>query len=386
MLRISRTVSLRNTCGATFAIVTTKHGVEVLLHFQIATLEYLLTGYLNPSAALPDSSSSFPKPSTPQLQIFEDHDSENIDPSTLDTFSKSSIKSPNTLDSDPSSMNSLRAAHFVLSKATSSLPRNTSKSLAPVAGVKRKASTIDQGQLSLPLSERPIKALRASPKPTTTAPAGRSPVKSKGIGILSRRKVSAKPFTRVDPPSFGAKNGLPFSIDAAISGTLSDNKPKQPKVVAALLDSISSGGPFEIYEDTEDQHEGILMEHKSNLMDYSCSILDISDDESRAAAKDDRGKENVPPLEDLNTSIRSIPTSRNDMMSDDSRAPLSDLNASDYYAPECDASSFFIVPDEGSVDSDKDESNLPDKEAAAVTPIEEIPELEWTQNVNEVAA
>ena len=111
-------------------------------------------------------------------------------------------------------MKSFKAAHFVLSKATSGLPLNTSASLAPVAGVKRKASTIDQGQSSLPRSERPIKALRASPKPTITAPAGRSPVKSKGSGILSRRRVSAKPFARVDPPSLAAKNGLPFSIDA----------------------------------------------------------------------------------------------------------------------------------------------------------------------------
>lgn len=336
----------------------------------------------NKQNALSTSSPSL-KSSASQLQIFNDYDSENIDPSIFNKSSYPSSKSSNTtFDSDPSSMKSFKAAHFVLSKATSTAPINAS--LAPAAGLKRKASTLDQAPSLPPLSERPIKALRTTPQPSIPAPAGRSPIKSKGPGILSRRRVSAKPFTRVDPPSFGA-TGLPFSLDAALAGTIPDYKPKQPKVVATLLDSKPKRWSFKIHEDTEDQEKTILMEH-------STSTLDISGDESRAARKDDRGKENIPPVADLNAPVRS--TSRNDMMSDDTRAPLADLNAKDYYAQGCDESSFFTVPAEGSMDSDKEQSNqsnIYDKESsnicnndAAIT--NQFPEPESAKVVNEVTA
>ena len=281
-------------------------------------------------------------------------------------------------------MKSFKAAHFVLSKATAVHPTNAS--LAPAAGLKRKASTLDQGQSLPPLSDRPIKALRSTPKPSAPAPAGRSPIKSRGSGILSRRRVSAKPFTRIDPPTFGAsENGLPFSLDAALSGTLPGYKPKQPKVLATLLDSKPKRWSFKIHEDTEAQED-------HNIMEHNWSTLDISGDESRAARKDDRGKENIPPVDNLNAPVR--PASRNDMMSDDSRAPLADLNVKDYYAEGCDESSFFAVPAEGSTDSDKEQSNqsnIHDKESSnvyanvdAITG--QFSEPESAKVLNEVAA
>lgn len=316
------------------------------------------------SSALSTSSSL--KSSASQPQIFNDHDSENIDPSIVNKPDFTSSKSSNTtLNSDPSSMKSFKAAHFVLSKATSLHPTNAS--LAPAAGLKRKASTLDQAQSLPSLSDRPIKALRSTPQPTIPPPAGRSPVKAKGSGILSRRRVSAKPFTRIDPPSFSAtKNGLPFSLDTALSGTLPDYKPKQPKVIATLLDSKPKRWSFKIHEDTED-FKSTLMRHSQNIIQDSTMNLDISDDESRAARKDDRGKENIPPVEDLNAPVRS--PSRNDVMSDDARAPLADLDAKDYYAQGCDESSFFTVPAEGSTDSKEEQSNqsnMYDKESSNI--------------------
>lgn len=286
-------------------------------------------------------------------------------------------------------MKSFKAAHFVLSKATSA--HLTNASLAPVAGLKRKASTLDQAPSLPSLSDRPIKALRSTPPPSIPAPAGRSPVKAKGSGILSRRRVSAKPFTRIDPPFGATKNGLPFSLDTALSGTLPDYKPKQPKVLATLLDSKPKRWSFTIHEDTESQEE-TDMRHKETVMERSASDLDISDDESRVTRKDDRGKENIPPVDDLNAPVRS--TSRNDMMSDDSRAPLADLNAKDYYAEGCDESSFFTVPAEGSTDSNEEQSNqsnIYDKESSNIynydaTITGQFPDPESAKVVNEVAA
>jgi len=103
---------------------------------------------------------------------------------------------------------------------------------------------------------------------------------------------------------------------------------------------------FDIHEDTIDEELG-------NLMQFSTQTLDISDDESRLAAKDDRGKENIPPADFTSmTNVQTVganrPVSRKDMMTDEPRTPLGDLDASEFYAEDCDASSYIIVPAEKS--------------------------------------
>lgn len=231
--------------------------------------------------------------------------------------------------------------------------------LASAAGQKRKASEVAD---STPASaDRPIKAFcnkRDAPiftslKPIITAPtapapapAGRSP-KSKRTGILSRRRVSA----RVDPPS-GAKNyGLP-SIDAALSGTL---RSYSSKPTPSILDQMPKGWRFKIHEEPEIEQDTVVMQYSAGTLDLS------SDDESRAKARDGRGKENIPPVDGLNAPIRSYTAtspSRNDMMTDDTRSALGVLNAADYYAPGYDANSYFIVPAEGSADSVVEKSNV----------------------------
>ncbi len=80
-------------------------------------------------------------------------------------------------------------------------------------------------------------------------------------------------------------------------------------------------------------------------MEHSTCTLDISDDESRRVVKEDRdNKENIPPVEYQSGSI--LLATRRDMMTDDARSPLGDLDAKDFYAADCDASSFIIVPAE----------------------------------------
>ena len=137
---------------------------------------------------------------------------------------------------------------------------------------------------------------------------------------------------------------MPFSIDAALSGTVSSYKPEplQHVSVPTLGEAVPNGWMFDIHEDTED-------EALSNIMEFSTQTLDISDDEGRRAEKDDRGKENIPPMDYPSLSVGPTrPLSRKDMMTDEPRTPLGDLDAAGFYAEGCDASSFIIVPAEKS--------------------------------------
>lgn len=226
--------------------------------------------------------------------------------------------------------------------------------LATTGGQKRKASVLEG--FAAPHTDRRIKTVRtrpleegsnlaqataivaALPDAARPAPAGRSP-KSKRIGILSRHRVSA----RVDPPSFN--NGLP-SIDAALSGTIRSYKPNTP----SILDQIPKGWAFNIHEDSKDEHDSIMMEHSTCTLDLS------SDDEDRVKARDDRGKENIPPSEGLNAPVVAA---RSDIMTDgadDARPALATLNPVDYYAPGVGADDHFLVPAEGS--NQDSESNI----------------------------
>lgn len=93
---------------------------------------------------------------------------------------------------------------------------------------------------------------------------------------------------------------------------------------------------------------------EQNVVVHRACNLDISDDESIASVEADRGKENIPPCDALSTGLPEIttdvPASRKNMMTDEPRTPLGDLEASDFYAEGCDASSYIIIPEEKSTD------------------------------------
>ena len=181
-------------------------------------------------------------------------------------------------------------------------------------------------------------------KPTSITPAsapaaaGRSPTSSKRVGILSR---SRRGLSRIDPPAFGAKarNATPrLSLAAALNGTMAYSKPssKPVKHVPTLEEALPKSWAFDIHEDTPE-------EEMVNLMGHSTCTLDISDDESKASSVEDRGKENVPPM-DMAT-VGTVPAvSRRDAMMDEVRSPLGDLKAEDFYAEGCDATSYITVP------------------------------------------
>ena len=90
-------------------------------------------------------------------------------------------------------------------------------------------------------------------------------------------------------------------------------------------------------------------------MTQSATILDISDDESKAQDRADRGKENIPPNDvpailatttTQSSTSTKVPSSRKDMMTDEPRTPLGDLNAADYYPEGLDATSVVLVQDD----------------------------------------
>ena len=268
---------------------------------------------------------------------FDEIDSENIDPLIL----ASPSKKIHGFDFDMTkSTETPLFALTPLKKPAQYVER------AQVAGQKRKAndvSTPDNDTL-------PNKRVQPSSAP---APAGRSP-KSKKAGILSRRRMTASPFTRINPPTFSTNEpstGMPFSIDAALAGTVPAQKSKSKS-------THRKSWQFEILEETE-------MDQAANVMDFRANGLDISDDEGRAAAKEDKdNKENIPPV-DGPAALGHSPqlSSRRDMMTDEPRTPLGDLAAQDFYSEGCDASSAFIVGVEDSNDSVEGEcaavSNLP---------------------------
>lgn len=311
--------------------------------------------------------SSFSSPSKRKAAAFEESDSENVDPILF--LSPKKFKSP-----DGSSVDTLqKPVNYFLTKAPPS-PNDFSAALKP---------TVTSPRRPILTARSPAPRLNTSISKSTslTAPAGRSPTR-KRIGILNRRKTSS-PFTRVDPPKFGASLGPGFSIDAALSGTISSYGKRQ----AALRENelpinlhqqeCKDSWFFDIHEDTPE-------ELATNLMEHSTCTLDISsDEESAARMKDERGKENVPPVDDISQTRTTITgevdaaessmanlkarsrTYRRQREIDDGacdidRAPLGEMPAEDFYAEGCDGSSVFIIPTESDpAESEEDAEAVP---------------------------
>ncbi|KAF1847914.1 uncharacterized protein K460DRAFT_403229 [Cucurbitaria berberidis CBS 394.84] len=284
-------------------------------------------------------------PSTGKRQrapdIYEDGDAENLDPSLFNSPTKKSKFS--------SDAGFVKPAAFSLFTTSPVQP-------SPVPTI-RKALSSPSTTKSTPITNS-----RGSPK-------------HKRIHAISKhRRASSSPFRRVDPPSFNQSSpALPFSIDAALSGTIQGYTPK-PAVtatpisapapaqhVSTLDESMPKGWFFEIHEDTPEQEA-------ANLMEHSASVLDISSDddvETKKRNQDlERGKENIPPpdffvaqprvqaleAEGVEAELQiEEPAKRprlrqfvQDAMDED-RRPLGDLPPSEFYGEGCDASSYVTV-------------------------------------------
>ena len=277
---------------------------------------------------------------------FDEVDSENIDPLIF----SSTAKKGRSFDFDLTKSNVTplfalpppKPAQYIQRAQAAGQKRKADDTVTPTAGIKR----------------------RVEPS-SAPAPAGRSP-KHKRIGILSRRRMTANSFTRVNPPTSSTSestNGLPFSIDAALAGTVPQYKSKSTQ---------GKGWHFEIHEDTQE-------DEMANLMEHSTGTLDISDDESSSLKGDKDNKENIPPVDGpaAVASATQVSATRRDMMTDEIREPLGDLDAKDFYAEGCDASSCIVVAAEDSSQQIMDKlsnttntqepSSLPRPHANAVT-------------------
>lgn len=295
----------------------------------------------------PTSMKQTPAPSTGKRQrgpeIFEDVDSENVDPSVfLSPSKKSKTGSVFDLDFVKPSKFSLVSSPVKSSSlnATPSIPSGR-KILSPSSTAK----------------STPITSSRGSPK-------------HKRISAITKRRASSSPFRRVDPPSFSQSSpALPFSIDAALSGTISGYTPKSTVTatpatapaqnpVSTIEDSMPKGWFFEIHEDTPEQEA-------ANLMEHSASVLDISSDDDFATKQRneelERGKENIPPPDFLASQPRMHATAEGEAQPteepvkrprlrkfiqdamDEDRRPLGDLAPSEFYGEGCDASSYVTV-------------------------------------------
>jgi hypothetical protein len=225
-----------------------------------------------------------------------------------------------------------------------------------------------------PRLETPIINSTIKPTITTSAPAaaGRSPTKPKRQGILSNRR------TRLIAPAFGSRSNAPLSLAAAVSGTLANKKNKRHVDTATLEESKPKSWFFDIYEETEEQQKEKMMQqgplNKGFEIIESVEACDISDDERKTTPRDVHQKENIPPADfrRARTSPSTgaaastyVAASRKDMMTDEPRSPLGDLNPADYYAEGCDAASVVLVAED-----------LAEPEKPAVAPIEAVTKLE----------
>ncbi|WPB06629.1 uncharacterized protein RHO25_011286 [Cercospora beticola] len=275
---------------------------------------------------------------------FDEFDSENVDPAMFDSPSKKTKGNAFDLKQQKS---------FTFSLTTSKPMPATTIMAPPSASPSPRA-------LSTPLRRK-----MSSPRAPLTAPAGRSPKrKLLGVGGASRR-ISA-PFTRIDPPSFGSSSAsaLPFSLDAALSGSLPNSSSKMsvaapPSTGATIAESMPKNWFFEIYEDTPEEEAANLMEHSTLTLDLS------SDDEGEMGKKEVyRGKENTPPEGyDAPTASSSSPRAAvtttteivrkkvlaKDEMDDGSRSPLSDLETEGFFPEGLSKESFVVVDEEKTV-------------------------------------
>lgn len=271
-----------------------------------------------------------------------------------------------------------KSSTFVLTKAALTFKDFAAAACSPVKSAA--ISSRPMLQLQSPAAPK-INTTTVTTNSTLSAPAGRSPTR-KRIGILNRRRTDSS-FKRVDPPKFSVTgpptaSAAPFSIAAALSGTIPSYREKHASTSswASKTSSIprsilepehKSGWFFDIHEDTPE-------ETMTNLMEHGAYTLDISSDEEVERRRgDERGKENIPPLDDISQTSSRLPTASS-LISDSiaeakassrtrsqrrrkeieegaieiDRSPLGDLEAEEFYAEGHTATDVVLVEeDEG---------------------------------------
>ncbi|CAK7216931.1 hypothetical protein SCUCBS95973_002980 [Sporothrix curviconia] len=309
----------------------------------------------------------------------ESEDTENVDPHLSAKRSKG-VNGSN--GSNNSNNNMLKKPAFTLTKASLSSVANifdakpSSLSTSPRAVLKPRApSTKMSAKFSSTSPIRSPMTASSLPSSLTSTPsfsslAGRSPIRaSRRGGLLTSKRRASSGLARASSASSNFGASAPFSLDAALKGTLSSFDARlaaSALPTTSLLDEttgLDASWEFTIHEDTPEQE-------MTNLLQHSTCVLDISsDEESEQKAKRERAegrdKENIPPPNDVSqtSTARSEHTaaaavavsasSTDEMSVDKARNPLSQLNAADFYAEGCDEASVVLVA------SDETEEELP---------------------------
>jgi hypothetical protein len=297
--------------------------------------------------AVPSKPASGGKRKAEQLDV---DDFENVDPLLFAKRSKGA--NPGT----PKDM--LKPSSFVLTKAPllSAIPSSsTPAAVTPLPDIRSlgspsKANSTPRRILQGRTPAARINAGIAKSSPAS-APAGRSPTRGKRSGILNRRRSG--PYTRVDPPSFNLDSAAPFSLDAALKGTIPGYESRAQAPRAAPVESVipelhqdemKPGWFFDIHEDTPEQE-------MTNLLQHSTCTLDISSDEeseqkARREKDEGRDKENVPPMDDVSqtSARRGARATADEMLVEKERVALGEMNTADFFADGCDESSIIIIP------------------------------------------
>ncbi|KAF9877240.1 hypothetical protein CkaCkLH20_05506 [Colletotrichum karsti] len=290
-------------------------------------------------------------------------DFENVDPGSLSKRSKG-------LDSFFPSKDSLKPSSFVLTKAT---PLAESPSLMSTKPTLPRPRSLLQPKS--PAARLNTGITKSSP---LSAPAGRSPTRGKRSGLLSTRRRTAGPYTRVDPPLFSLSSAAaPFSLDAALKGTIPSYAARSSVASSSRAATKELHEPdlkaswfFDIHEDTPEQE-------MTNMLQHGTCVLDISSDEEseRKLSRDraeGRDKENVPPVDDVSqTSSRRTAhrATEDDMIFEKERTALGEMDASEFYALGCDESSVIIIPaDEEDEEEQREHAPIPEMDEPVPEP------------------
>ncbi|UNI19447.1 hypothetical protein JDV02_005629 [Purpureocillium takamizusanense] len=299
-----------------------------------------------------------------------DDDAENVDPVLFAKRSKGSNSSASPLKD---ALLKPAPSAFILTRAAAAPSTPSAAARLPL----KHSSTLRRTLQPKSPAARLNSALASKSSPSVSAPAGRSPTRGKRSGILSSRRRSG-PYTRVDPPSFGlgkASSAAPFSLDAALKGTISSYAPPPASSSASVARAArpsarSSSSTTSLLDEPEakaswffDIHEDTPEQEMTNLLQHSTCVLDISSDEEsarKATRERDEGrdKENVPPPDDVSQTRGASSHSRaapDDMVVEKERVALGEMNAVDFYADGCDESSVVLVHEDDEQEQEQEQ-------------------------------
>ena len=235
----------------------------------------------------------------------------------------------------------LMKSSFVLTRAALTPSANVRALVSPVKTAITPRKTL---RPKSPAAKLNTKLAKSSP---ISAPAGRSPSHGKRSGILSNRRRTTGPFSHIDSATSPESSAAPFSLDAALKGTIPSYSSRARSNAVSRGSTPSLGDAdvkaswfFDIHEDSPEQE-------MTNLLQHGTCVLDISSDEEaeQKRTRDDTDKENVPPMDDVSqTARRAARVGVDDMVVEKERIALGEMNTADYFADGCDETSVILVP------------------------------------------